>query len=247
MNQRISNLSEGKLLYTRVSEELCEYIVEHNIRKGDKLPSERELASLLKISRNSVREALRDLENQQIIRVEPGRGSFVIGEPTDRTFVFKMKKHSFFELFEIKTVLEEHIIRELTLTIEDSVLVELERIAIQMNMLVENDIFPQELDDIFHIKLLEEYKNREMSDVIKNILKSFEEYNNSYFDRGLGLITCNNHSILDTVPYHRELIKAMKQRNVERAVMIYRKIVEIDIEVYSMIQENDMELKWKII
>lgn len=47
------------------------------IKPGEKLPPQRELASLLAISRPSLREALRVLETLGVVRIEPGRGAVV--------------------------------------------------------------------------------------------------------------------------------------------------------------------------
>lgn len=47
------------------------------IKPGDKLPTERELTEQLKVSRSSVREALRTLEALGLIEVKPGLGTFV--------------------------------------------------------------------------------------------------------------------------------------------------------------------------
>ncbi len=236
MTNKKGNFGSGKLLYSRISDQICDYIAENKIEKEEKLPSERELAGLLKVSRNSIREALRELENHGVVRVEAGRGSFVTGEVTDRSFIFKIKKHNFFELFEIKSVLEEHMIRELTPTISIETLNSLESVAMQMITLADNGIFPQELDDVFHRKLLESYRNKEMFDVVWNILGNFMEVNDLYFNRGLGIISENNRSIFNTVPWHLEIVKAMKSRSAKKAVEAYRQIVEIDIEIYSLVK-----------
>jgi hypothetical protein len=49
----------------------------------DQLPSERELAETFKVSRTSVREALRALENQGLIVSRTGMGNFVVDLPLE--------------------------------------------------------------------------------------------------------------------------------------------------------------------
>lgn len=49
-------------------------ITDGTLRAGDRLPAERDLAELLGVSRNSVREALRALESMDLVVREPGRG-----------------------------------------------------------------------------------------------------------------------------------------------------------------------------
>ena len=50
------------------------------LKHGDQLPAERELASIFKVSRHSVREAIRVLEQQQVVKSRPGSGTFIILE-----------------------------------------------------------------------------------------------------------------------------------------------------------------------
>lgn len=52
-------------------------ILEGRIRPGDRLPSEKELMAQHKVSRHTVREAVRDLVLEGIVRIERGRGTFV--------------------------------------------------------------------------------------------------------------------------------------------------------------------------
>ena len=47
------------------------------LRPGDKLPTERELAAQLDISRNSVREGLRVLENLGVLSSTQGSGNYI--------------------------------------------------------------------------------------------------------------------------------------------------------------------------
>lgn len=69
-----------EVLYVQVADAIIEYIKGQKLTVGDKLPSERILSESLQISRNSVREALRYLETQGIIRVHTGIGSFIASD-----------------------------------------------------------------------------------------------------------------------------------------------------------------------
>ncbi len=68
----------------RISDTVVDQIVnligEGKLKVGDQLPGERELVDQLQVGRASVREALRILEAQGIVQVQPGRGTFVIGD-----------------------------------------------------------------------------------------------------------------------------------------------------------------------
>lgn len=70
-------------LYKQVADRIQQLIVEDSLRPGDKLPSERELADRIGVSRTVVREAIRALSVRGLIRVKPGCGTF-IQEPSPR-------------------------------------------------------------------------------------------------------------------------------------------------------------------
>ena len=63
----------------RVAEEIKQWVVERDLRQGDKLPNEAEMIGLFAVSKGTVREAMRILEAQGLIvtRTGPGGGSFV--------------------------------------------------------------------------------------------------------------------------------------------------------------------------
>jgi len=64
-------------VYHGVLEEIRNYIREHQLFPGDKLPSERDLAEKLQAGRSSVREALRALELLGLIETRRGEGTYL--------------------------------------------------------------------------------------------------------------------------------------------------------------------------
>ncbi len=74
MFQKIS----GQKLYEKVIEQIKTMIARGLYKKGDMLPSESELMQLTGVSRITVREALRILNEAGVIRTQKGKGSFVL-------------------------------------------------------------------------------------------------------------------------------------------------------------------------
>ncbi|WP_280421075.1 FadR/GntR family transcriptional regulator [Nocardia carnea] len=56
-------------------------IISGELRAGDRLPSERELAATLNVSRSSLREAMFELESKKLVRRRQGHGSTVADIP----------------------------------------------------------------------------------------------------------------------------------------------------------------------
>jgi GntR family transcriptional repressor for pyruvate dehydrogenase complex len=64
-------------LYEQIADQIQDLIVARSLQPGDKLPSERELAEQLGISRTVVREAIRTLSVRGLVKVKPGCGTYV--------------------------------------------------------------------------------------------------------------------------------------------------------------------------
>ena len=66
---------------TRIYEEIVRQIrlliADGHLKSGDRLPPERDLAERFRVSRTSVREAMRALESRGLIGIRPGEGAFV--------------------------------------------------------------------------------------------------------------------------------------------------------------------------
>lgn len=100
---------------TRVADEVARQIEEQlaqgTLKPGEKLPSERELAKVLNVSRPSIREALHKLEARRILSKDPGGSAYVsdeIGQSfTDPLMELLVNNYEApFELLEIRYVLE---------------------------------------------------------------------------------------------------------------------------------------------
>ena len=66
-----------KSLVATVADSVLDGIVRGDLVPGDALPSEAELGAIHDVSRITVREAIKTLQAQGVIRVENGRGSYV--------------------------------------------------------------------------------------------------------------------------------------------------------------------------
>src|SRR5260370_42481620 len=67
----------------QIAHQLLEYFVSGKVNPGDRLPSERQLAEKLGVSRSIVREALKALGMLSIIKVTPGGGYYLQDVPSN--------------------------------------------------------------------------------------------------------------------------------------------------------------------
>jgi len=82
-DQVYSPLHREPTLADRATVQLQALILSRAFQPGDRLPSERELGSRLKVSRTVVREALRALATKGLVEVRDGAGAYVRTPSTD--------------------------------------------------------------------------------------------------------------------------------------------------------------------
>jgi GntR family transcriptional regulator len=64
-----------------IESDILKYIRDHNLNKGDRLPSQEELARELQVSRAALRESLARLVMQGVVRQVHGIGTFIEDDP----------------------------------------------------------------------------------------------------------------------------------------------------------------------
>ena len=177
-------LRDSRTLALQLRDRLAELIREENLRPGDKLPTEAQLTQRFKISRPALREALKLLEQDDIIYVEHGRGRFVSAMSAvqvDRPItVFEsitdMARHYGYKpVTKVLSISEEVppavVARQLQLEPVNSPVIRIERLRLQNDEpilygvdYVPRAIIPAKLYDVDWsgslLALLEKYRNR---------------------------------------------------------------------------------------
>lgn len=100
-----------KKIWEEIVEQLKAMITNGELKPGDKLPSERDLAESLNVSRASVREALTTLEAIGILEIKPGEGTFIKQTSDAETFaplalVLMVERNPEAQMMEVRRVLE---------------------------------------------------------------------------------------------------------------------------------------------
>lgn len=95
----------------RVAGQIRNYILDHGIAEGERLPSERRLAELVGSSRLTVSQALRSLALQGLVTIRPGAGTFVLRNPasmvdTSIDLMLRLEPDSLSEAAHLRFLLE---------------------------------------------------------------------------------------------------------------------------------------------
>ncbi|HYS62254.1 MAG TPA: FCD domain-containing protein, partial [Paraburkholderia sp.] len=99
-----------------VAEEIKRLITEKDLKPGDRLPREVELQQLFSVSKSTIREALKSLEVQGLIKVTtgPSGGGMVVEVPLDRTLQL-LQNYLFFkdvsidDIYTVRKLLEPEL------------------------------------------------------------------------------------------------------------------------------------------
>lgn len=98
-------------VYERVMQEIRSAVFQGDLKPGDQLPPERDLAEMLGVSRTSLREALKMLSAAGIVTIKHGQGVFISSTDPDQ-YIQRFANQLFMQedrvtdLFEIRRLLE---------------------------------------------------------------------------------------------------------------------------------------------
>nr|WP_249308693.1 FadR/GntR family transcriptional regulator [Lederbergia citrea] len=196
-----------------VSDSLRQYIVDNKLTTGHKLPSERDLASMLDVSRVVVREALRTLESTGIIIIRHGEGAFVNTDDSSvilnhLLFFWQMNNEKIEELFELRQLLEKAAIEQIIEKTDIGHLQELDHIISEMSETIDPIKF-KELDIDFHRGLIKATKNELFLQLTDIIVQYFANVSHSHMDD-----VQRNKAIKE----HRLILEALKDNDKDLAL-----------------------------
>jgi len=168
-------------LYENVIEQIMNLIKNNELKPGDKLPPERELAAKLSISRGSLREAFRVLESRGLIKSKPGGGRFIReirknSRNNTENIILSLEKSSILELLEAREMFEVEIVE---LAAQRATAEDIELIKEALNKINEEEELKHgketESDTEFHLAIASASHNFVFVNIIKLHLDLLKE------------------------------------------------------------------------
>jgi GntR family transcriptional repressor for pyruvate dehydrogenase complex len=119
-------------VYEEVARQI-ERLILKKLKPGDKLPAERELAEMLKVSRGSIRDAIRSLELIGLLEPRQGTGTIVRSTTAETPFAnaLKRRKESVSELLDFRKMLEPPLAARAATHASPEEIVEMEAILLR--------------------------------------------------------------------------------------------------------------------
>jgi GntR family transcriptional repressor for pyruvate dehydrogenase complex len=226
LNEHIfTPLNRGKLTELVISQ-IKNLIFSKGIDVGQKLPSERELATQLGVSRSVVREALSSLEQSGLVEIRRGRGagSFIVDQ------LYKPLHHSTMDLLKsgrigVQQFLEARIAIEcFSMKIAKDKITEehiekLEEINEKFVRNGKDQLLQNKENSLFHVALAELSGNSLLTMMLQSLMEFLDE-TRPHPPRSSSFIKAVYRS-------HAAIIEAMKQRDWDRCGQLLRANIEL--------------------
>jgi len=210
------NPVESDGLPEKIADRILELIRAKHLNSGDKLPSERELATMMGISRPSIRQALRVLDYINVIEVRPGSGAYVssltpdeLTKPLD--FIFELDDSNYFQLFEARRALEVTVSELAAQKISGEALTELESLLAQAEGTLENTAAYLEIDLRIHQIVAEAADNP----ILHRFMESITGLSLSNRKRSSAYITQEEQQL--EMKDHQALVEALRTHDSQAA------------------------------
>jgi GntR family transcriptional repressor for pyruvate dehydrogenase complex len=201
---------EKKRAYEDVVAQIRALIDDGRLKQGDQLPTERELSETFRVSRATIREAIRTLESAKLVQSRQGDGTYVLAS-SEETLVQTLaavlfnEKDTIYDIFYVRKIIEPHVAE---LAAENATLGEIKELA---TLIMEHEESIAEgksvtkYDSAFHGLLARMSKNPIMERLLSALVDLFEQTRGEYLQ--------NDERAKKSFIGHHEVFTAIKSRD----------------------------------
>ena len=201
-------------LYEEMVEQLHQLIDDGKLKAGDRLPSERELAETFRVSRSSVREAIKTLENERLVVTRPGSGTFITAVDVEAIIpplasLLSRGKDALIDLFEMRRLVERATPADI---------LQLKKICAAQEQQIKRGTSAVESDAAFHLTIGQATHNSALQRLVASIVEILKPM------REKSLQTPGRaHKSLAS---HREILVAIERHDPEQARQAMQRHIE---------------------
>jgi len=202
-------------LYEQIVEQVEDSILKGQLKPGDQLPAERDLAQRFGVSRTAVREAVKTLREKGLVEAYSGRGTFVtkgtsyaVRQSLD-LMIRTNKQEGSANLAGLRLVLEPEIAGLAAQQIEEQLLTTMREAVAEMDRNLHDPDAYVEADLDFHLALAEAADNPLILSLLDSIVGLLREQRSRIFNVDGGPERGQFH--------HKRILAAVEQRDPEAA------------------------------
>jgi DNA-binding FadR family transcriptional regulator len=218
-------------VYEEIVAKIKDMVEKGRFKSGDQLPVERELAEVFRVSRSSVREALRSLESQGFIESRQGDGTYIASQPVESLVsplasVILTEKDDQMDLFEMRRMIEPDLAYLAAERATEEEIAMMEKVLALQEEQIARGEFGTDVDRNFHYIMVRAAKNKAILRITDNIIDLLAESREQY----LQVEGRPQKSILR----HREVLEAIRARDPERAERcMLEHLVDIETSLFG--------------
>lgn len=175
-------VGEPKSRSSYVAEQIINSIEEGEYQPGDKLPSEREIADQMGVSRNSVREALSALQIVNIVKRKAGSGTFINSNPIEvninEALSLARRGQDLLEVWEARRAVEINLAELALKRANQADLKRLRKILSELEIAAKEDnreIYLKK-NESFHLAIAEMARNKYLKNALKALMGVTKEH-----------------------------------------------------------------------
>lgn len=169
---------QPRRLYRQIADQLRQLIDNGEFAVGTRLPTERELALQLGISRPTVREALIALEVDGRINIRVGSGIYVLAAPAEQKALIAQPSSGPFELLNARALFEGAVAAQAARDATPTLMQDVDDVISAMQAAEHPGPHSMALDRAFHIAIAEILGNDAVTKVVGDL---FDQRLNPYF------------------------------------------------------------------
>jgi GntR family transcriptional repressor for pyruvate dehydrogenase complex len=231
------HVEQTEHVYEGIRGHIQELIRKGELRVGDKLPPERMLAETFKVSRNSVREAIRTLAEKNIVRSRRGDGTYICA-PDESTVTDSLRqavqaqRKRVKEIFEFRRLLEPQIALLAAQHISRKEMDQLKILVVDQERRIMAGKEDADLDAAFHLLLASVTGNRVIHEVVRTLSRTLSETRSEFLQ--------SEERRRASVRTHILIIDALERGDGEGArEAMHRHLAEIERTVFDGESEKE--------
>ena len=225
-----------------IAEQLEEMILTGQLKVGEKLPSEQQLANQSGVGRRAIREALKALELKGLITVRKGSGAFVVRNDFDNYIetlsrnvqaYLQVDQVSIVHILQFRELLAGSVIGILATRADESTFAEMESALQKQELGLQKrspSLYTRAHID-YHFAIITSLKNPVVTRMYSEIMRLLEPY----MKRSAG----NMEIVQQSIAEHREILESIKAGDTARAHSAFHNHLESSLEhLRSVVEQN---------
>jgi len=176
---------EKKKAYEDIVQQIRTLIEEGKLKRNDHLPSERDLSETFRVSRTTVREAIRTLESMKLLQSRQGDGTYVLAS-SEESLIHPLavalfnEKDDIRDIFYIRKIIEPHVAELAAENATPQDIEEMERILQQQEESIGHGENIIETDSAFHNLMVKATTNRVLERLIAALIDLLKQSREKY-------------------------------------------------------------------